>query len=77
MMGSPYPPQAGPDCFQEFGLDYQPIQASLNVSFTVTTMKMGTYWNSIFDSIVSVGTIFYPIDFFGSWYHILSFKSFI
>ena len=23
----------------------------------------GTYWNSIFDSIVSVGTIFYPIDF--------------
>ena len=37
----------------------------------------GTYWNSIFDSIVSVGTIFYPIDFFGSWYHILSVKSFI
>ena len=28
MMSSPSPNTAGPECFQEFGLDYQPIQAS-------------------------------------------------
>ena len=29
MMSKSYPPQAGPECYQEFGLDYQPIEVSM------------------------------------------------
>ena len=31
MMSSPNPSTAGPDCFQEMGLDYQPILVSVSV----------------------------------------------
>merc|ERR1711879_952010 len=30
MMSSPYPPNAGGECFNQFGLDYQPIQDCLD-----------------------------------------------
>ena len=31
MMSSSAPDQAGPDCFQQFGVDYQPVQVRLSI----------------------------------------------
>ena len=35
MMSKSFPPQAGPECFQEFGLDYQPIEVLLHYDIEI------------------------------------------
>ena len=39
MMSKSYPPQAGPECYQEFGLDYQPIEVLLHCNIEIIQLR--------------------------------------